>query len=43
MADSESSLLDKLPDEVEDIDDIDRVKKAVYYFDQKEWQWKKEP
>lgn len=27
MADSESSLLDKLPNEVEDIDDIDRVKK----------------
>jgi|APSaa5957512535_1039671.scaffolds.fasta_scaffold14374_3 hypothetical protein len=27
MADSESSLLDKLPDEVENIEDIDRVKK----------------
>ena len=27
MADSESNLLDKLPDEVEDIEDIDRVKK----------------
>ena len=27
MADSESNLLDKLPDEVENIEDIDRVKK----------------
>ena len=27
MADSESSLLDKLPDEVENVDDMDRVKK----------------
>ena len=27
MADSESNLLDKLPDEVENIKDIDRVKK----------------
>ena len=27
MADSESNLLDNLPDEVENIEDIDRVKK----------------
>ena len=30
MVDSESSLLDKLPNEVKNVDDMDRVRKEFY-------------